>query len=130
MIAIKRASIHRQLHACSYSQRLIQSSRLIGSFPHTQNEESNNEGEYCKTIEYGDYEIMVWEKVYSSMIAYEAYSIVSFIKDDSLMMEEEISEDNKIYVRINQHIYSQHTLLFVVASQYIRAWGDVEREMP
>lgn len=59
---------------------------------------------------------MVWEKVYSSMIAYEAYSIVSFIKDDSLMMEEEISEDNKIYVRINQHIYSQHTMLFVVAS--------------
>ena len=61
MIAIKRASVHRQFHACSYSQRLIEPSRLIGSFPHTQNEESNNEGEDCETIEDGDNEIMVWE---------------------------------------------------------------------
>jgi len=61
------------------------------SFSHAENEEGDNECEYGEGIEDGNDEIVAWEKINSAIVIDEAYSIVLLIKDDGLMVEEEIT---------------------------------------
>lgn len=116
MIAIKRASVQRKLHTCPYPQRFIQPSRLRRPLPHAEDEEGHDEGEYGEAIEDGDDEVVAWEDVYGAVVVDEANSIVFFIEDDRLVVEEEVSQYHKVYAGLSQQIDSQHTLLVVVAA--------------
>lgn len=69
---------------------------------------------------------MTGEEVYCSVVVDETDFVVFLIKDDGLVVEEEVSQYHKIYVRVNQHVYPKYALLVVVAAQNVGIWGDIE----